>query len=271
MRNSNPALLVLLLTATAVVGALALNWASASPRGWTEDDWSIGLAIAQVQLAAAATVLLRQRLWLRIISLASCITFWSIALALAASWNSHLQVVFAWQLVAAALVTAAWCGGLYFFGWQVDMANVGEVEVATNSRQFSLATLLFSMTIVAGYLGGAKVSGFTAPDIADLMLVLLVALAGCTAFTSTAGGRHVLPFGLFVVTCCIATKWLSIDTIAWSAEVTSLWRIALAHLALLGSAMFVLHMTGMRLARTEQRSSTRSAVNAHYSDQSAAY
>jgi hypothetical protein len=221
MRNSSHALLVLLLTATAVASALALQWASASPRGWTEDDWAIGLAIAQVQLAAAATVLLPRRLWLRLISLASSITFWSMALAFAASWSSHLQVVFAWQLVAVALVTAAWCGGLYFFGWRVDIANVGELEVATNSRQFSLATLMFSMTIVAGYLGGAKVSGFTAPDIADLLLVLLVAFAGCTAFTSTAGGRHVLPFGLLVVACCIATKWLLIDTIARSAEVTS--------------------------------------------------
>jgi hypothetical protein len=269
MRNSSQALLVLLLTATAVASALALQWASESPRGWTEDDWAIGLALAQVQLAAAATVFCQRRLWLRLSGLVFCISFWTIALSAAMSWDAHRQILFAWQLVATALVTSAWCGGQTFLGWRIGDADVTEDETAVTPRQFSLATLMFAMAIVGGYLGVARIAGFSARDSVEILFVLAVTLAGCSAFTSTAGGWRAAPFGVIVVVGCIAPPvWLWID--GGGATTASLWRVAIAFLAQLSSAMFVLHLAGMRLVRTEQRNPSRTLAGARCGDQSAA-
>lgn len=267
MRSSSKALLVLLLTAAAVASALALQWASTSHRvtmltvnfdkplslpfpwpirGWHNDDWAIGLAIAQVQLAAAATVLCRRHLWLRLFGLTCCIVFWTIAIATAALWDAHMQLVFAWQLVATGLITSAWCGGLTFLGWQIDASHDPATNVPTNPRQFSLATLLISMTIVGGYCGVAKLSGFTSGDISELLLVVLFTIVGCAMFTGHAGARGMALFAL-VFAGSVATPWLCEFTSAWRFSAASLLRVLVAQLSMLGATIFVLRIAGMRL------------------------
>ena len=180
MRNGAVVLVVLLMLAASSLSAIWFTGTMPQRFG------GLGFVIAQIILATAATIFLNRWLWLRLLVLAGVILCTS-------SWiGSHsgfspLQIGL--HLISVAMVAAAWCGGLRFCGWRVEGLGA-EPRSSTPARQFSLATAMLVMTIVAVYLGLLRWSGLTWEDGGNfLTLCCGLAVPGCLLMLSTIRGR----------------------------------------------------------------------------------
>jgi hypothetical protein len=151
----------------------------------TEYQFLWGLAVAQLQLAAAATVFLRRWLVLRTIALVACLLLWTAVFAEPSdrSWTAVVALIF----LTVVLVTAAWCGLLTFGGWRLEMPLTTSGSVV-HRRQFTLATLLIATTIACIYGGLWRWIEFTWFEYSALMPTMLCTVAGCTLFKATARG-----------------------------------------------------------------------------------
>ncbi len=154
----------------------------------------LGFASAQVMLAAAAVVLLRRGLWLRLSLLGAALTAWP----LLHSAVDRMPVFVA--LLGVALFTATWCGGMRLLGWRVVLPDAEEDSYPEPIGQFSLATVMLTTAIFAVFLGwlrtcwgGGAVSTIQLPAVwcAVFLTAQLALVVVAVAVLSSAGFRLV--------------------------------------------------------------------------------
>lgn len=238
MRDKLP-LLVLLITAMAAVTAAVFILPREFDLGFGHVDLQEGLALAQVQLAAASVVLVRRRLVVRVAALVACVLFWSIALA----GSMHIREAreLSLLLLSAALFTGAWCGVWRFLGWRLASPASAQITSVAGQHQFSLATLLLVTTIVAIFAGLwqlADMSNYT--DI--VFYVLICCLPGCSMLHITSNRRW-----QFVPVVLLAGIYFSLPIVGPVRN--DILAVIFVQCAFLGVVMLVLRIAGIRLVR----------------------
>ena len=223
-----------------------------------------GMIMGQIVLATAGVVLSNRMLWLRLAILA-------IALAVGASWFAAWTQFNPMQAMLSttsiALITAAWCGGLRFFGWRVARRETGKRDVEP-SGQYSLATLMLVMMTISIFLAASRAT-HDAPLAALWQALIGVAFAvpGCLALLITArsswacfgGVALAIPAALFLVAIVSHDPNLRFFTSA------AAWIIG-AELAFVAGVLIVLRVAGISLAPTMPRGSE---ITQHYSTSTA--
>ena len=238
MQRSSLVLVVLLFIAATLVSAVLFT------QSFTQRYGALGIIIGQITLATAATVLSRRMRWNHLAVLGLVIgfsTYW-----ICGYINlSPLEV--ALSLLGVALTSAAWCGALRFFGWQIALND--QPSPTKRAGQFSLATILLLMTIFAVFLGLSRASGTRWSDGLNFqVLCSVLALPACALLTLTSQhrwgwvpGAIVVPLAFLALYAVGSTPFGRIAAFASVGLISELTFVA--------GVLIVLRVAGIRLVR----------------------
>jgi hypothetical protein len=241
----SPLLVALLILTLGIVHVTLYSLASNVP-GWQgrlvdRSEW--GLAFAHLQLVTAALVFVRKGLALRVVLLSACLLLWSVLVAPLSS-NSLDEIV---MLLSVVILTALWCGGLRFLGFQLAAGRDGESADAAGRMQFSLATLALAMSTAAVYAGLLRYAQIDIRHLSTLLVIVLqCGILGCTLLTITVHRWAWVLWAVPLVGVVLARESRTLEPVVL-ADVTV--PIALVQSGFIGISVLVLNVAGVRLQR----------------------
>ena len=238
MRNGPTILLLLWAVATLLVNVVSFL---------RSDLAGLGLMIAQVVLATAAVVLWERRLWVRLSALAVSLVA---AAAWAASHSSLSSVQALLPFVGVMMASAMWAGGMRFLGWR--FAPLGTTYTGQQrTRQFSLATLMMAMTVVAVCLGLARSVEFTGVYGVILVMVTLISVPGASLLTLTAPHGRGCFIGALVCSIAYLAVLMFPDTTFKEYVAEEALVVLTTELFCVSLSLVAFHFAGIRLTRPD--------------------